>query len=229
MLRARLLQLTIKTEHLLMHLTNQRLLPTLQHTSDELTKQFDLIDTERKETLLRLAHYVRERLAAGKHVYLNFICTHNSRRSHISQLWAQGAAHAYGIENVHCLSGGSEVTAFNPRAVKAMQHVGFQILVNQPGDNPVYQVRFAEDAPPVIAFSKKYDDPFNTTTEFAAIMTCSHADANCPMVLGATQRMSVTYNDPKEYDGTGQEEEKYLECVAQIGREMIFAFSMVKV
>lgn len=211
-----------------MHLPTQRLLPALQHSSNELANQFHLIDAERKETLLRLAYYVRERVIAGKPVYLNFICTHNSRRSHISQLWAQAASYVYGIENVHCLSGGTEVTAFNPRAVKALQSVGFQIHISQPGNNPVYDVRFADGVPPVIAFSKTYDDPFNSTPEFAAIMTCSHADANCPMVMGASQRMSITYNDPKEYDGTEQEEEKYLERATQIGREMLFAFSRVK-
>jgi arsenate reductase (thioredoxin) len=211
-----------------MYLPTQLLLPILQNTTNELVQQFDLIDVERKETLLKLARYIREQVVAGKTVYLNFICTHNSRRSHISQLWAQAAAHAYAIENVHCLSGGTEATAFNPRAVKAMQHVGFQIQVTQTGDNPLYEVRFAEDAPTVIAFSKKYDDQFNNTTEFAAIMTCSHADVNCPIIPGATQRISITYNDPKEYDGSEHEEEKYLERVTQIGREMLFAFSRVK-
>jgi arsenate reductase len=97
------------------------------------------------------------------------------------------------------------------------------------GDNPVYEVRFALDAKPVIAFSKKYDDPFNHNTDFAAIMTCSHADENCPMVLGALKRIAITYNDPKDFDGTSQETAKYKERVLQIGREILFTFSQVKV
>jgi arsenate reductase len=36
-------------------------------------------------------------------------------------------------------------------------------------------------------------------------MTCSEADKNCPIVLGALDRISLPYNDPKEADGTPEE------------------------
>jgi arsenate reductase (thioredoxin) len=192
-----------------------------------LTKEVDQISAERKETLQQLTRFVQDKVKMGKPVYLNFICTHNSRRSHISQLWAQAAAHYYGIENVFCYSGGTEATAFNPRAVKALQDAGFSIIKTKEGENPVYEVKFAEDEVPIIAFSKKYDDPFNHNKDFAAIMTCSQADENCPLVLGASARIALTYNDPKEFDGTPQEEVKYEERVHQIGREIFYAFSLV--
>jgi arsenate reductase (thioredoxin) len=144
-------------------------------------------------------------------------------------LWAQAAAHYYHIKNVSSFSGGTEATAFNPRAVKAMQDAGFAIAITKEGNNPVYEVRYANDAPPVIAFSKKYDDPFNHNQDFAAIMTCSHADENCPLVLGASGRIALTYDDPKEFDGTPLEAAKYAERVHQIGREIFYAFSQVKV
>jgi len=201
----------------------------LNLTVKELTKEFDQIWSERKEILQELSLFIQNKANANQPVYLNFICTHNSRRSHLAQLWAQAAAYYYDISNVHCFSGGTEATAFNPRAVKAMQNAGFQIRIVKEGDNPVYEVCFALDAKPVIAFSKKYDDPFNHNTDFAAIMTCSHADENCPMVLGASKRIAITYNDPKDFDGTSQETAKYKERVLQIGREILFTFSQVKV
>jgi arsenate reductase (thioredoxin) len=204
------------------------MLSSLQSKIDKLTKEFDQIPDERKETLLELTRFVHEKKNAGGPVYLNFICTHNSRRSHLAQLWAQAAAHYYGIKNVFCFSGGTEATAFNPRAVKAMQNAGFSIKVTRDGDNPIYEVRFDNDAPPIVAFSKKYDDPFNHNKDFAAIMTCSHADENCPLVLGASRRIALTYDDPKEFDGTPQEVAKYAERVHQIGREILYAFSQVK-
>jgi arsenate reductase len=40
-------------------------------------------------------------------------------------------------------------------------------------------------------------------------------------------RLPVTYDDPKNFDDTPQEEEKYRERVRQIGREMLYAFSKV--
>ncbi len=209
-------------------ITNNSLLSTLNVTTGELVKQFNEISAERKELLNVLIQFIENKVKAGRKVYLNFICTHNSRRSHLSQIWAQAAAYYYGIKDVECFSGGTEATAFNPRAIKAMQDAGFDISKTKDGENPVYEVRFASHAPPIIAFSKKYDDPFNHNQDFAAIMTCSHADENCPLVLGASKRIALTYDDPKEFDGTPLEAAKYSERVHQIGRDILYAFSQVK-
>lgn len=207
---------------------NATLLLTLTNTVEKLTREFDSISAERKELLHQLVNFVEKKVKASQPVNLNFICTHNSRRSHVSQIWAQAAAHYYHVPNVFCYSGGTEATAFNPRAVKAMQEAGFSIQMTKEGENPLYEVRFAEGAEPVIAFSKKYDDPFNHNQDFAAIMTCSHADENCPLVVGASGRVALTYNDPKEFDGTPQEAAKYSERVHEIGREILYAFSQLK-
>lgn len=207
---------------------NATLLPALAPTVEQLINEFRLIPSERKPLLQELVHFVETQVMAGDSVYLNFICTHNSRRSHLSQIWAQAAAYYYQVPNVFCFSGGTEATAFNPRAVNAMQEAGFSIKKNKDGENPIYEVRFAEQADPIIAFSKKYDDPFNHNKDFAAIMTCSDADENCPLVLGASGRVALTYNDPKEFDGTPLEAIKYAERVNEIGREILYAFSQVK-
>lgn len=204
------------------------LLSSLSITQDLLAKQFDQIPSERKEVISQLTDFVQKKVQANEKVYLNFICTHNSRRSHLSQLWAQAAAYYYDIPGVECFSGGTEATAFNPRAVKAMREAGFDITTTKEGDNPVYAVRYAQDAPLVIAFSKKYDDPFNPNADFAAVMTCSHADENCPLVTGASARIALTYHDPKEFDDTALESVMYKERVHEIGREILFAFSQVK-
>ncbi len=158
----------------------------LSKTVSRLAAEFNQIPEARKPVIAELTRFVQDRVTAGTPVYLNFICTHNSRRSHLSQLWAQAAAYHYGIPNVFCYSGGTEATAFNPRAVKAMQDAGFSITIQKDGENPVYAVKFAGDAPAVIAFSKTYDDPFNHNKDFAAVMTCSHADENCPLVPGSS-------------------------------------------
>lgn len=204
------------------------LFPALENRIHEFEAQFSEISSERKILLNQLTLFIQAKKELNTSIDLNFICTHNSRRSHIAQLWAQAAAAYYGIENVRCFSGGTEATAFNPRAVKAMQDAGFSITKTKEGENPVYEVRYADSEKPVIAFSKTYDDPFNLTKDFAAIMTCSHADENCPLVLGASERIALTYNDPKEFDGTPKETEKYAERVHQIGTEIFYAFSRVK-
>jgi arsenate reductase len=109
-----------------------------------------------------------------------------------------------------------------------MKLTGFDISIIKEGNNPFYKVKFSEDAPALTVFSKKYDDDFNPANDFAAIMTCSHADENCPLIVGASARIALTYNDPKDFDGTPQEAEKYSERVHEIGREILYAFSQVK-
>jgi len=190
--------------------------------------QFDQIPDERKGALKRLALFIDETTRIGEKVELIFICTHNSRRSHISQIWAQTAAAYYGIPNVYCYSGGTEATAFNPRAVTAMKDAGFQIKTSVDGANPVYEIRFSDDADVISAFSKKYDADSNPRNGFGAVMTCSHADENCPVVVGAAIHVSTPYDDPKDFDGTAQEAAKYTERVHQIGRDIVYAFSLVK-
>jgi arsenate reductase (thioredoxin) len=208
--------------------TSNEILPNLRKTIDKLTSEFHLIPDERKVIIKQLTDFVLQKGKVGQKILLNFICTHNSRRSHISQIWAQTAAHHYGVRNLETFSGGTEATAFNPRAVAAMRQAGFEIDIKKDGQNPVYEATYAPDATPLTIFSKKYDDPFNPTKDFAAIMTCSHADENCPLVVGAVARISLTYNDPKDFDGTPQEAAKYTERVFEIGREILYAFSQVK-
>jgi arsenate reductase len=200
----------------------------LEETIQSLVKTFDSIPADRKLILKQLTDFVRAKAKQNEKIELVFICTHNSRRSHISQIWGQAAATHYGVENVRSYSGGTEATAFNPRAVKAMQEVGFKINASSDGTNPIYEVTFSDDAHEIIAFSKKYDSESNPQKGFAAVMTCSHADENCPVVFGMEKRISLPYNDPKDFDGTPQEAAKYSERVKEIGAEIFFAFSQVK-
>ncbi len=146
----------------------------------------------------------------------------------MAQIWAQTAEEYFGTNNVLSYSGGTEATAFNPNAVKAVRDGGFNVKKMDESDNPRYLVTYSEEKEPIKCFSKVYSDSFNPQKEFAAIMTCSDADANCPMVLGAEARFPVKYDDPKEYDGTDLETKKYAERFEQIGIEMLYTFSKVK-
>ena len=194
---------------------------------DELKERFDEISENRKELLESFTTYISEKMKENKEINLTFICTHNSRRSHMSQIWAQTAAEYFDIPNVECFSGGTEATAFNPRAVKAIRDAGFKVEQLNQSENPVYLVYYADDKDPLKCFSKVYSDDFNPSKNFAAIMTCSDADENCPVVFGAEQRFPIRYDDPKEYDETDLEEAKYKERFEQIGIEMLFVFNKI--
>lgn len=186
------------------------------------------ISTERKELLQQLINYVQLKKDKKEPVNLNFICTHNSRRSHLSQVWAQALADFYKIPNVTCYSGGTEATAMFPSAAKALESSGFDITALSEGDNPVYAINYDRDAHPIIGFSKTFDHIVNPTMKFAAIMTCSSADEGCPFIPGTEKRIAMTFEDPKAFDGTPIQAEKYLERSLQIATELKFVFSNIK-
>lgn len=202
--------------------------PRLSETVAARIDEFGQIDGQRESSLREMASYVRERIASGEDARLVFICTHNSRRSHMAQVWAKTAAAYYNVPGVETFSGGTEATAFNPRAVAALQRAGFRIEAEDAETNPVYRIWFSDAAEPMEAFSKVYDQPPNPTTDFAAVMTCSQADAACPLVIGATKRIAITYEDPKAFDGTDRETEAYDRRCRQVAREMLFVFSQAR-
>jgi len=204
------------------------LLPSLVEKAKMFESQAESIPAERKTQLDKLALYIKTQQSSGQASKLVFICTHNSRRSHLSQIWAKTAAEYYGIgSNIEAYSGGTEATAFNPRAVAALERAGFSI--EKPvGENPHYMVRFSDQAPALECFSKVYDQAPNPSEGFAAVMTCSQADKNCPSIPGASVRVPIPYEDPKVADGTPDEAKVYDERSAQIASEMFYLMKKVK-
>jgi arsenate reductase len=177
------------------------------------------IPENRKVILDKFKDYIQNKLEIGETPRLNFICTHNSRRSQFSQIWAQTAAAFFAID-VECFSGGVELTAFNERAVASILRCGFK--VEKEGEiNPKYTVYYDTKSKPIVAFSKLFDD---TPSPFAAVMTCAHADENCPFIPAAECRIPVRYDDPKAFDDTALEAEKYDERSIQIASEMFYVF-----
>jgi arsenate reductase (thioredoxin) len=187
--------------------------------------EFGTISSDRKQQLAPFTDYIRKQTAADLPVKLTFICTHNSRRSHLSQVWAMTAAAHYGVAKVESYSGGSEVTAFNPRAIAALRRAGFEVSSPIEAPNPKYEVRWHASAKPIVCFSKKYDGAVNPASGFAAIMVCSQADKACPVVHGVDARISIPYEDPKVFDDTPDEQRMYDERTAQIAREFLYVFA----
>ena len=196
----------------------------------ETISKFDLtsITSERKELLQILIDFIQEKVNKQEAVNLNFICTHNSRRSHLSQIWAQVAAANYNVPNVFCYSGGTEATAMFPMVGETLKTQGLIISKIAETSNPIYAVQYNDNSHPIICFSKTFDDAFNPVSGFAAIMTCSSADQGCPFIPGAEKRIPLTFEDPKAFDNTPQQAEKYLERSIQIATEMLYVFEKIK-
>ena len=199
---------------------------------ENLSKTIEIVkeisaSNKRQEVLIPLVNYIQMKVDTNEEIRLNFICTHNSRRSHLSQIWAQTMAFQFAIKNVFCYSGGTEATAMFPKVAETLTNQGFQIQKLSEEKNPVYAVNFDDNQHPIICFSKAYFDDFNPKSNFGAIMTCNNADEGCPVVFGAEARFPIKYDDPKAFDGTEFMNEKYAERSLQIASEMYFVFSKI--
>lgn len=206
--------------------TKTNVFPIIEDTIKSLDIQS--INQERKETLQVLIDFIQNKVDLKQPIRINFICTHNSRRSHLSQVWAQTMAAHFNINKVSCYSGGTEATALFPMVAETLKKQGFEIFKLSDTNNSVYTIKYSENEHPVIGFSKKLDDDFNPKSEFAAIMTCDSANEACPFVPGAEKRIPIMFEDPKAFDNTPLQAQKYLERSEQIASEMYYIFSQIK-
>ncbi|MBK6785095.1 MAG: protein-tyrosine-phosphatase [Saprospiraceae bacterium] len=185
------------------------------------------ISAERKKVLAGLIIYIQDKKSNDENIRLNFICTHNSRRSHLSQIWAQTMAFHFSVKNVFCYSGGTEATAMFPKVAETLALQGFDILKLSDTTNPVYAVKYMPNEQPIICFSKEYYHTFNPSGNYGAVVTCNSADEACPIVIGAEARIPIKYDDPKAFDHTDIMDAKYAERSLQIAEEMWFVFGQI--
>ena len=185
------------------------------------------ISDSRKLILKGLVKYIKTKKASKSEVHLNFICTHNSRRSQFCQIWAETAS-AYYNKKIYCYSGGLVVTEFNINAVNTMKKCGFDVIKSG-SKNPTYSLYYSNSrVRPISVFSKLYNDPVNKANSFAAITTCSDAEENCPFILNAEKRIFLQYDDPKLFDNLPNKMEKYFDCSFQIASELFYVFQNVE-
>lgn len=179
---------------------------------------------DRVEVLTGAVKLAVERVKVGKPVKMAFICTHNSRRSHLSHVWATVAADVFSIPGVEAHSAGTEATACNIRTVKALQRAGWgmDIAANGESSNPHYRMTYGANGESVMCWSKTLSDDTIPTEDLVAMMCCSSADKGCPFVPGSVGRVSLHYEDPKVADGTPEEEARYDERSLQIVTEMLW-------
>ncbi|MFU7559230.1 protein-tyrosine-phosphatase [Roseiconus sp. JC912] len=189
---------------------------------EKVETSLDDLSKSRKQFLQSIANDVAKRIESEGKAELNFICTHNSRRSHLAQVWFQTAAVYYQVPQIVTYSGGTEATACNIRTVQALRRAGLSIVATSQQSNPIYLVQCAEDMAPMRAFSKVYHSEGNPQKGFIAMMCCSDADEACPVVLGSDARYPLHYEDPKVADNTDQETSRYDERSLEIAREMFF-------
>lgn len=193
-------------------------------------QDFQKIEPNRRTELEGLADYFSKKFQKKETPQVIVICTHNSRRSHLGQIWLAAAADFYGLPRVETFSGGTEATAFFPAAVEALRGAGFKIENETPtAANPIYKIRWRRGGAGLAAFSKTFDDAANPQKNFAAVLVCKSADEACPVVFGADFRLPLPYDDPKISDETPFQKEKYAERCHEIARDMLWVMRNAQV
>ncbi len=206
-----------------------QLMARLSQYVETIPSEFDRISAGRARLLEDFAEQVADTIRRDEISRLNFICTHNSRRSHLSQVWAQTAARYFGIDKIETYSGGTEATACNVRTIAALRRAGFEVDPLTGGTNPHYRIRYSDQADPLQVFSKVYDDTQagNPDKDFIAALCCGQADRECPVIEGATARIPLHYEDPKVADNTPAESEVYDKRCREIAVEMFYVMQLV--
>ena len=198
----------------------------LKDLIEELSKSINSIISERREELDDIANLIVQHLREANKLDIIVVCTHNSRRSQLGEVWINTLAQYFDLNKIVAFSGGMEETAFNVRMVNALVDSGFDVNEIEGGENPRYNISNIElENHPL--YSKVYDDAMNPKSGFMAFMVCDHADENCPIVQGMKYRIPLRFKDPKEYDDTEYEQEAYSNKVMVIGREMYYLLSQV--
>lgn len=199
---------------------SKKLYPRLAATLQEVRESIDEPSPERKAILSRISEWLKADLMNRR---LIFVCTHNSRRSHLAQYWAAAAAEFCNVQGIETFSAGTEATAMHPHTVEALIECGFEIRIpDSVSSNPVYQVRLGGLLPVMPGFSKALGHESLPTENFCAVMVCDSAAEACPFVPGASARVPVLYKDPKESDGTPKRRITYLNRSKEIAREMLW-------
>lgn len=199
---------------------NRQIYPKLSASCMDLLEESGQIGDARRTELRKLSDYLRSTATPR----LLFVCTHNSRRSHLAQAWAWAAGLFFNQAGVQTFSGGTEATALYPQAGMALKDAGFELSSGPEARNPKYTLKAGGHIPPILLWSKVFDDAANPRSDFAVITVCSDAEEACPAVPGTKVRIHLPYEDPKAFDDTKRKAAAYIERSRQIGRELLWAF-----
>ena len=196
--------------------------------SIELIKKSSSTHSSKKE-LLKLIDYISNKINLDKEININFICTHNSRRSIFSQIWAKVFSDYYGLQKVRTFSGGTESTYVSQNVIKTLSSYGFVINKLDQKKNSNYEITYSSSKNKILIFSKKYNEISNPKKNFVAVTTCLSAKENCPFISSSEKIISLSYDDPKKYDKISEPTKMYLNISNQIATDMNFVFSNLKI
>jgi len=192
----------------------------------EITSSFKYIPSSRLQLLDGIVLEINEFLNNKKNLNFLFVCTHNSRRSQFANVWAEIAATFYNLNSIKSYSCGTEKSIVSKNTIQTLKDLGIRIE-NHPSIPNAFHAFYGKELF-IDVFSKKYSDPTISKEDTIAIMTCSDADQNCPIIPYAKNRISLNFKDPKRFDNTSSFKMEYQKTGKEIAREIFYIFSKLK-
>ena len=205
----------------------KNLFKKVREYSATLENEFDQIPDNHRQSLEQIGDYLLQKLQSNKDAKVLLISRHNSRRSHMGQLWLMTAAEYYGIGNVATFSGGIEPTELDSRVIRALKKCGFKISTTKRSENPTY---LTSNGPgnSYMVFAKQYNGGQNPTSDFIAVVLSEVVNKKLETIPGADKKVPMLYEDLENFDGSPEEERKYDEGCRQIARAMFYVMQYTK-
>ncbi|HQR06652.1 MAG TPA: hypothetical protein PLN21_07515 [Gemmatales bacterium] len=193
-----------------------RLFPKIKQYLDDQSVKLVRVAEAHQAALYELSRWIARREKKPSDIIM--VCTGNSRRSILGATMGNIVAAYRNKNHLRFHSAGTAPSAFNSRTIATLKEIG--LVIEATGSqakvgakkeaNPHYRIEWGKGAnTSVVEYSKLLDDVALPGRDFAAVMVCDDADAKCPTVAGADLRVSMTFLDPKAFDGTKEESAEY--------------------
>ena len=181
-------------------------------------KFFSRIDSfnpnqKRKKRLDNIASVINENLNKTRSIV--FLCTHNSRRSQICEVWGKVFAEIY-RKKININSAGAFKTVVHSQVYESIVKCG--LVVDNKKEIFFDKKKFKLNSKTIDSLTMK---------NFIAVMTCSNAEKSCPNDPRSIRNIKMFFNDPRIYDETDKMSREYLNTTIYIAEELNYIFKNI--
>lgn len=150
---------------------------------------------------------------------LIFYCSENTFRSQASQVFAQTLCYAKKHKKVKVFSAGLSAGDVNPKLIAYLSKIGYKVSKSEKDGINFYEVKFSDQADPVILFSKTVSDKSLPTKDLTSIVVC---DVVKETECASLKFESTPLNMPFEKVHDGDANEKIEATIKGIAAAMLY-------
>lgn len=131
-----------------------------------------------------------------------FYCTENSFRSQASQVFLQTLCFARKHKRVKAFSAGLRANEINPRLISYLSKIGYKISKSEKEGKAIYEVRFSNNANPLVLFSKTPSHHSLPKNEVASVIVCDvNSESDCSDLKTANSPFYMAFPKVTPVDG----------------------------